>query len=122
MKTKKTLTELPENWQDFILDSYRDGGSDNDAKALFVNWLGSMSNHLWFRWLEEEPEFAEVINTGRILSQSWWEEHAKQNLYNKDFNAPLWYMNMKNRFGWSDTQKIDHTSGGEKISISLVRG
>ncbi len=35
---------------------------------------------------------------------------------------PLWYMNMKNRFGWADSQKIDHTSAGEKFNITLVRG
>jgi hypothetical protein len=57
-----------------------------------------------------------------MLSEAWWEKTGRTNLTTKDFNAGLWYMNMKNRFGWADSQKIDHTSGGEKISINLIRG
>lgn len=125
MKTgapKKSIDKLPENWQEDILKMYTEGASDVEIKALIHSWLGSFSNDLWERWLKEELMFSETIKRGKILSQSWWESQGRKNLSTRDFNSTLWYMNMKNRFGWADTQKVDHTSGGEKISIKLVRG
>lgn len=119
---KKGLEGLPPNWWDAILGMYSHGASDKEVKALIYHWLGKFSNDLWNRWMEEEEEFSETIKRGRMLSEAWWEMQGRTNLTIKDFNATLWYMNMKNRFGWADSQKVDHTSGGEKISINLVRG
>jgi hypothetical protein len=119
---KKNLSLLPENWQHYISALYKEGGSDQEVKALIYEWLGKFSNDLWDRWMREEPDFSETIKRGRMLSEAWWEKTGRTNLTTKDFNAGLWYMNMKNRFGWADSQKIDHTSGGEKISINLIRG
>lgn len=125
MKTgapKKTPGQLPADWREAVLELYHQGGSDKEVKALILIWMGRFSNDLWDRWLKEEEDFSETIKRGRILSEAWWEFKGRSNLNNKEFNATLWYMNMKNRFGWADSQKIDHTSGGEKINIKLVRG
>ncbi|KAF0127934.1 MAG: hypothetical protein FD155_3484 [Bacteroidetes bacterium] len=125
MKTgapKKTPGQLPADWREAVLELYHQGGSDKEVKALILIWMGRFSNDLWDRWLKEEEDFSETIKRGRILSEAWWELKGRSNLNNKEFNATLWYMNMKNRFGWADSQKIDHTSGGEKINIKLVRG
>lgn len=122
MKTKKTIEVLPEKWEEKILEVYERGGSDNDVRSLIMSWIGTLSNDLWFRWLDEEPELIDIVEQGRVLSRAWWEEHGRMNLYNKEFNSTLWYMNMKNRFGWADIQKIDHTTKDEKITINLVRG
>ncbi len=119
---KKKLTILPEHWQELILALYQEGGSYKEVKALIYSWMGTFSNNMWDRWLKEEEDFSETIKRGRILSEAWWELKGRSNLNNKEFNATLWYMNMKNRFGWADSQKINHTSGGEKISIKLIRG
>lgn len=121
-RPKKTIELLPQDWQEAILELYNQGGSDKEVKALIYSWMGSFSNDLWDRWVKEEDRFSETIKKGRILSEAWWEKQGRSNLLQKDFNATLWYMNMKNRFGWADSQKIDHTSGGEKISIKLIRG
>ena len=52
---------MPEDWYDMILSLYSEGASDVEIKALLYRWLGSFSNDLWDRWLDEEPEFSETI-------------------------------------------------------------
>lgn len=46
-----------------------------------------------------------------MLSEAWWEEHGRLNLHNREFNSVLWYMNMKNRFGWRDRIDSNHSVG-----------
>ena len=115
-RPKETFQEAKENfptdWFDLILGEYSEGASDVEIKALIWKWRGSFSNDLWDRWMKEEPEFSETIKQGRVFSNCWWEKKGRKNLENKDFSATLFYMNMKNRFGWSDkvNQEINKTT------------
>lgn len=61
-----------------------------------------------YNWQDKHPEFLEAIKKGVGFSQGWWEKHGRQNIHNKDFNSTLWYMNMKNRFGWKDKAETTH--------------
>lgn len=118
-----SLDSLPDNWYDDILELYREGGSDVEAKAMIYEWRGSFSNDLFDRWMIDEPQFSETIKMGRMLSEAWWNKNGRINLQNKDFNYTGWYMQMKNRFGWKDKQEVDHTTKGESINvISLGSG
>lgn len=123
-RPKKTADILPENWGETVLELYEQGASDVEVKAYFHKTLGSFSNDLWDRWLKEEPMFSETIKTGRVLSQAWWEFQAKSNLLSggKDaptFSATLWYMNMKNRFGWADKQEVK-TETRSEVTLATV--
>lgn len=111
-RPKKTLNDLPENWKDGVLDLYKEGASDVEA-MVFLN----ISDSTFRRMLKEEPKFSKTIKMGRKMCQSWWEREGRTNLRNKEFSAVLWYMNMKNRFGWRDKQETDITSGGKPIPI-----
>ena len=110
-RPKETLEDskdkFPNNWYEIILNEYSEGASDVEIKALIYKWRKSFSNDLWDRWMKEEPEFSETIITGRILSKAWWTKSGRKNLDNKEFSATLWYMNMKNRFGWRDKQEVE---------------
>lgn len=117
MKTgrPKATLDLPEGWHSDVLSLYSVGGSDVEVKALIIGYRGSISNDLWNRWMKEEPEFSTTIKKGRLLSEAWWGKSGRSNLENRDFNYTGWYMNMKNRFGWKDSNKVEH-SGNITIS------
>lgn len=109
------LSSLPEHWYNHILELYEKGGSDVEVKALIYRWRGRFSNDLWDRWLKEEEEFSETIKNGKMLSEAWWMKNGRTNLRNKDFSYTGWYMNMKNRFGWTDKQELDN-----KVSVTKL--
>jgi hypothetical protein len=112
------LHEYSETWYQEILDLYEEGGSDVEVKAMIYRWRGSFSNDLWDRWMIEEPEFSETIKTGRVLSQAWWTQAGRKNLKAANFSYTGWYMNMKNRFGWTD--RVDNTSKGNEIKGNVI--
>ena len=116
-RPKEGLDTLPDNWKDVILDLYTEGGSDVEVKALIYSWRGRYSNDLWDRWLEEEPSFSETIKRGRQLSEAWWVKQGRKNLRDKEFNYTGWYMNMKNRFNWTDKRENTHKGGDKPIKI-----
>ena len=105
-KTIEDLDDLHENWSEEIVELYSEGGSDVEVKALLYFWMGSFSNDLWYRWIEEESRFSETIKIGKVLSEAWWTGKGRTELENKELSYTGWYMNMKNKFGWADKQEI----------------
>ena len=73
--------------------------------------LGIGSNHIFKKYREWYAIFDMAIKIGETLSEVWWREQGRRNLYNRNFNHTLWMMNMNNRFGWSRnlevSQRID---------------
>jgi hypothetical protein len=112
----KEIFDLPENWYNEVLNLYKEGASDVEIKALIYQWRGSFSNDLWDRWIKEEEQFSETIKMGKLISEAWWTKSGRKNLENKDFSYTGWYMNMKNRFNWTDKQSVDVTSLGDKVT------
>lgn len=118
-RPKKGIDLLPENWKEQILSLYSEGGADIEVKAMIWKWLDSFSDDLFYRWIEEEPEFSGTIKKGRKLAEAWWYSKGRE-VENKNLNSNLFHINMKNRFNWSDKQQIDHTSKGKRINISPI--
>lgn len=130
-RPKKTVEEtLPENWQELIIEWMSEGCSKVEVRAKMLQEMrkndpeATLSRGLFWRWMNDNEDFLETIKEGQELSKSWWLNAAKENLIytqgsdNRRIDATLWYMNMKNRFGWTDRQDI--TTDGDKIQSVQV--
>ena len=118
-----TLNDLWDNWYNDILELYSQGASDVEIRVLIyekTNKNIKCSYDLWERWLNEEPEFSETIKMGKQISEAWWTKTGRVNLESERFSYTGWYMNMKNRFGWADSIKQDHTTKGNEINQTPI--
>jgi hypothetical protein len=125
----KTLEDLPQGWQETILQEMAQGASKQEIKAL----LG-VSNDQHARWTktpeegqaDDYQEYREAIKRGEQLCEAWWEKTGRTNLQTPYFSATLWYMNMKNRFGWKDKSEVVNSDPGRdelaKQAINLGNG
>jgi hypothetical protein len=111
-RPKDTLDRLPEGWKVKVLELASQGASDVEI----IDFL-DISRDLFYRFLKDESEFSDTIKKAHIKCQLWWEKNARLNLDSKEFNSTLWYMNMKNRFGWADKQETKNENTGTTIVI-----
>jgi len=113
MGRPKVKTDVfQDRWQDAVLALYSEGGSDVEVRVLLADIrkdVNTFSDDLWERLLKEDDEFSRTIKKGKILSEAWWTKTGRKNLQNREFNYTGWYMQMKNRFGWADSQRIQHS-------------
>lgn len=72
----------------------------------------------FYNWCEENKEFLHSKKKGLDFSKGWWMKKGRTNLENKEFNYTGWYMNMKNRFGWTDRQ--DTTTNGKELKQTTI--
>jgi len=99
-RPKITLDTLPKGWQDIVIDNMTQGASLKEISAL----LG-ISDETMRRLGRDYPEFFGTVKRGLQLSEAWWLRVGRIQLFNKEFSYTGWYMNMKNRFNWTDKQE-----------------
>ena len=118
MDAIKTLDEAWVGWREGLGEIYRSGGTDTEARAEIRRHGPKCAVGTWYKWMEQEG-FREFIEEMRVEAQAWWERHGREHLEDKSWNSTLWYMNMKNRYGWTDRQLLGGMDGGAiKIEIS----
>lgn len=97
------IEKLPKDWPQRIGSLYEEGASDTEIRASL-----RMTKALW-ESLYNDPQssaFREIVDFGRELAKGWWLRQGRIQLNSRQFNASLWLMNMKNRFGWSDKTEV----------------
>lgn len=110
------LKDLPNEWENNILSLSEEGASIIELSVE----LG-ISRDTFYELSKRDTYFSDTVKRCKDLSEAWWTRKGRKNLENKDFNYTGWYMNMKNRFNWSDKQEIDHTTKGESINPTPIK-
>lgn len=107
----KTLEDLPENWEEIVMLGSLAGKFEEQIKRDILiaggENLKSM-NMLWAKLKEREPDFREAVKKGELLRKAWWLDKAQKGINTTFFNTALWFIVMKNCFGWKDKTEIDH--------------
>ncbi|GEM_PF-6542886 len=107
MTPLKTMKDLPGNWKDIILNQFREGKSITHAyKAIGI----SKSQH--YRFMEDYPEYADVMEDGLDLAQMYWIDEGMKNLGNRNYNNPLFNRLTAVILRWDDKAK-DNTPPGD---------
>lgn len=113
-RPKKTLDDLPKNWERKCFELFKKGYSTCEIVAEIFG----ISYNTYLNFLKKEKEFLKSIKDLEKFSKAWWMSKGRTNIENKEFNSTLWYMNMKNRFGWVDKQEIKHDGSMVTVNVS----
>jgi len=97
------LNDLPEGWENIILHLSKEGASIIELSVE----LG-ISRDTFYELSKRDEYFSDTVKRCKDESEAWWTRKGRKNLDNKDFSYTGWYMNMKNRFNWSDKQEVTH--------------
>lgn len=72
-----------------------------------------------YKWESLYEEWAEAKEVATAACLYFWESRGIESLDNpKNFNSVVWYMNMKNRFGWRDMPAEEHA---ERQTAQVIR-
>jgi hypothetical protein len=103
------MAHLPSDWDKIALQEYGKGASDEEvAYALRITMRKFKDLY------STDNLFMEVVDTGRDWAKAFWLKVGRDNLNDKSFNGPLWFNNMKNRWGWADKSEVsDKTASAQ---------
>lgn len=96
--------KLEAGWRDRMIELASEGASDVEVRVML-----KISADLWYRWIEDEPEFSSTVKICRDLCETWWEKNGRKMAAGAAGNSAVWIFNMKNRFGWRDKQEVEHS-------------
>lgn len=113
MKKEKSVKGPPTKYRpemcETVIELMLQGASLEEVAAELDITVETLS-----QWRNPDGEYykhdlSEAVKIGIQKSKAWWLKSGRINLENKDFSPALWYMNMKNRFGWSDKVQSENT-------------
>jgi hypothetical protein len=102
---------------DMAIELMQNGASHREVASRLM-----ISRSTYYRWRRDKDDFHDAIEMGYIYSCAWWERQGRINLCNKNFNYRLWFINMRNRFGWSSRGKDYQRQMGVRRRVNVVTG
>ena len=100
------------SWAKEIKELYREGASDAEVAAHL-----DVTIKAYYKQMEDNIAFRQLVQMGRTLAQAFWEGLARKHIRDKTFNSSLYSFYMKNKFQWADKTEI--TSQNENLNTNL---
>lgn len=114
-RPRTTLSDIPSNWKDLIMDCGQEGGSAVEMRCL----LG-IAQTAWETLLADYEEFRVTVEAAQDLCQVWFEKRGRDMITGAQGNATVWQFNMKNRFNWTDKSQTDVTSSDGSLAPTRI--
>jgi len=93
---------------DEMIEYARTGGFYNN----FAGRIGICVQTL-YNWEKVHPEFLESKGIAKAACLHWWDERAREGLFDKSFNTTIWVFVKKNIDGWADKSEVKQNSNIE---------
>lgn len=106
---------LTEKQKQAILTLYKEGKVDDEIILFFKETDPSFSKIDFRRLYNTDSEFADIIDTGRMYSKSYWMELARKGIATRSFNTSLFNKIMEYEFSWRAEEKDERK---EEINFS----
>lgn len=97
-----------------LINGMKDGKTLEEISADL-----NVSRSTLAKWIDEYEILKDAKSIALEKAYAWWLRQGRENLENKSFSPTLFYMNMKNRFGWRDVQELEHKGDGLKQVIQI---
>ena len=111
----KTINDFPKDWEERIIELSNEGASITEIACYL-----EISKNTLKALTDRDEIFLTAIKKCKQLCETWWEKKGRKNMENKDFNSTLWYMNMRNRFGWADKQ-ITENKNESTLTVTVSK-
>lgn len=107
----KTVADLPDNWKEIVILLSLEGKFEEQIKTALCLSKGrevKSINRIWYALQERDSEFRETLKKADVFRKSYWLDLAQKGVRTTFFNTGLWFIVMKNCFGWKDKTEVDH--------------
>ncbi len=101
-RPRTTINDLPDDWQEIMIDISQEGGSKIEAMAKLGIYKSA-----WATLQEDSPEFQATVEKCDMLCQTWWEAQGRKMTTGAQGSAVVWKFNMQNRFNWREKMESD---------------
>lgn len=113
-RPRTTIDDLPEDWEQIMVEIAQEGGSKVECMAN----LG-INRGAWGTLCEDSREFLTTVERCDILCQNWWEKQGRRMTSDGQGSSVVWKFNMQNRFGWRERTENSNQEADKNLPKSI---